>query len=79
MALKRKSPPPVSDSTIAQRAKIAEAKREERAAEKSAEKFGKLVDCQWFARCDRFAVTTVQHPVLGDVPCCERCAKFAQS
>lgn len=33
--------------------------------------------CAWFALCDRPAVTTVQHPILGAVPCCARCAAFA--
>jgi hypothetical protein len=30
--------------------------------------------CQWFALCDNEAVGTVGHPVLGDVPTCQRCA-----
>lgn len=30
--------------------------------------------CEWFARCDRQAVILVSHPVLGWVPCCQRCA-----
>lgn len=30
--------------------------------------------CQWFARCDRPAVGVVDHPMLGDVPCCQQCA-----
>jgi hypothetical protein len=34
--------------------------------------------CQWFANCSRAAVTTVQHPVLGGVPCCQKCADFAR-
>lgn len=34
--------------------------------------------CRWFALCEREAVTTVPHPVLGEVPCCEKCAKFAR-
>lgn len=29
--------------------------------------------CAWYALCDRPAVGTVSHPVLGDVPCCQRC------
>ena len=33
--------------------------------------------CGWFLLCGRPAVTTVPHPVLGDVPCCDRCATFA--
>jgi len=30
--------------------------------------------CQWFAMCVNAAVGTVKHPVLGSVPCCQRCA-----
>lgn len=33
--------------------------------------------CEWFARCTRPAVTKVPHPVLGEVPCCAKCAAFA--
>jgi hypothetical protein len=29
--------------------------------------------CRWFALCDHEAVGTVPHPVLGDVPACQRC------
>lgn len=32
-----------------------------------------LVECQWFALCDNPAMTTLAHPVLGDVPICNRC------
>ena len=35
--------------------------------------------CQWFLSCANPATTTVPHPVLGDVPCCETCARFARS
>lgn len=35
--------------------------------------------CRWFAACLRPATTTVAHPLLGDVPCCDRCAKRASS
>lgn len=28
--------------------------------------------CQWFAPNE--ADGTIAHPVLGDVPCCQRCA-----
>lgn len=31
--------------------------------------------CEWFALCDRAAVILVGHPVLGWVPCCQRCAE----
>lgn len=31
--------------------------------------------CEWYALCTNPAVGTVTHPILGEVPCCERCAK----
>lgn len=33
------------------------------------------VTCQWFALCDHEATTTRPHPILGDVPICDRCDK----
>ena len=30
--------------------------------------------CEWFALCRNESVGTVPHPVLGDVPICQRCA-----
>lgn len=30
--------------------------------------------CEWFLLCDNPAVTTQSHPVLGNVPICQRCA-----
>lgn len=30
--------------------------------------------CQWYALCDNTATTHIPHPILGDVPTCERCA-----
>jgi hypothetical protein len=29
--------------------------------------------CKWFLRCTNDAVTTEKHPILGDVPICQRC------
>jgi hypothetical protein len=31
--------------------------------------------CLWFLLCDRATIGTLAHPILGDVPICERCAK----
>jgi hypothetical protein len=33
--------------------------------------------CMWFRMCENGATGTVKHPVLGDVPVCDRCAEFA--
>ncbi len=33
--------------------------------------------CEWFAGCGRPATGTTSHPVLGDVPTCDDCARFA--
>jgi len=46
---------------------------------RTVEFFGKPVTvhetlCQWFALCDNPAVTTMGHPVLKEVPICQRCA-----
>ncbi len=30
--------------------------------------------CEWYLLCDHDAVGTTPHPVLGDVPICQRCA-----
>lgn len=30
--------------------------------------------CEWFALCTNDAVGTAKHPVLGQVPICQRCA-----
>lgn len=29
--------------------------------------------CEWFAYCDNPATGTQHHPILGDVPICDRC------
>jgi hypothetical protein len=35
--------------------------------------------CQWFALCDQPATGTMPHPILGDVPICDRCREFVES
>lgn len=30
--------------------------------------------CQWYALCTNTAVGVVKHPILGNVPTCQRCA-----
>lgn len=34
--------------------------------------FGLL--CMWFANCERRAIVSVSHPILGEVPTCRQCA-----
>lgn len=29
--------------------------------------------CEWFAMCTNDATGTIPHPILGDVPICDRC------
>lgn len=31
------------------------------------------IECAWFALCDHTATSLEPHPVLGDVPICDRC------
>lgn len=31
--------------------------------------------CMWWAKCPNPANTVMEHPVLGDVPICKRCAE----
>jgi hypothetical protein len=33
--------------------------------------------CLWFALCENESTCFVDHPVLGPVPCCDRCALLA--
>lgn len=30
--------------------------------------------CEWYAKCDHDMDGLVAHPILGQVPCCQRCA-----
>lgn len=34
--------------------------------------------CQWFAKCTNPATHLEKHVVLGDVPCCDRCAEIGK-
>ncbi len=36
------------------------------------------IPCLWFAKCPNAAVTSLAHPVLGDVPVCAGCADLAE-
>lgn len=31
-------------------------------------------ECQWFLLCDNEATVQIEHPILPDVPACQRCA-----
>lgn len=33
--------------------------------------------CRWFVRCTNHATGVTPHPVIGKVPTCDRCHKFA--
>lgn len=33
--------------------------------------------CRWFMRCQNTATSMTPHPILGEVPTCERCKRFA--
>ena len=35
------------------------------------------MQCQWFLKCQNQATGTQPHPILGNVPICERCKKLA--
>jgi len=37
------------------------------------------VICRWFVACLNPATGTTPHPVLGEVPTCDRCHAFATS
>lgn len=35
--------------------------------------------CEWFALCENTPTGSTSHPVLGDVPTCDRCASFVEA
>jgi len=35
--------------------------------------------CEWFLLCENEATTTRSHPILGDVPICDRCDKKVEN
>jgi hypothetical protein len=35
--------------------------------------------CEWFALCDHEATSLMPHPILGEVPICERCRAKVES
>lgn len=34
--------------------------------------------CAWFAGCDNISTGAMSHPVIGDVPICDRCRERAE-
>lgn len=38
-----------------------------------------LGQCQWWALCGGDAITTRSHPILGEVPICDRCHQKAEA
>lgn len=34
--------------------------------------------CEWFLRCTNKATHMEPHPILGEVPCCDRCSKIGR-
>lgn len=34
-----------------------------------------MYTCEWFLLCANDTDKGIEHPILGLVPCCERCAK----
>jgi hypothetical protein len=45
-------------------------------APRGAEGQGQSMKCQFFLRCKNEATTTREHPILGTVACCVRCATW---
>jgi len=35
--------------------------------------------CCWFAACENEAISTEAHPILGQVPICDRCAEKVEA
>lgn len=33
-----------------------------------------VITCEWYVLCDKKADGIVHHPILGEVPTCQRCA-----
>lgn len=48
------------------------------AAARLAADTGPLHGCEWFILCERPATGLTPHPVLGQVPTCDKCAAFAK-
>lgn len=38
------------------------------------ERHGEVPGCEWMLMCEEPAAGVVAHPILGDVPTCQRCA-----
>lgn len=38
-----------------------------------------MTACRWFALCPNPATKTRPHPILGDVPICDRCDKKVEA
>lgn len=34
--------------------------------------------CEWFAMCTNEATHEEPHPILGNVPCCDRCSQIGR-
>jgi hypothetical protein len=40
--------------------------------------YGDLGECQWFLRCRNEAVMLEPHPILVEVPICQRCHDWCE-
>jgi hypothetical protein len=38
-----------------------------------------LATCEWFYLCGRPATSLMPHPILGEVPICDRCRRLAET